>query len=349
LSSSVSAQVTADLDEQLAFAESDLRALAGTMLFITGGTGFVGTWLLESIVHANERLQTRIGVTLLTRDARAFRKSRPHLAENKAIRCVEGDVRDLPPILPHFDAIIHAATPASAALNREQPFEMMDTVIDGGRRIVELAIQSGAIPFLFTSSGAVYGRQPIEISHVTEDYLGGPDPLSPLSAYSEAKRVGEFQCAIAAQAAGVQAKIARLFAFVGPYLPTDRHLAVGNFLADAHARRPIHVAGDGTTIRSYQYAAEMTTWLWAVLVRGKTLRPYHVGSEEALPMAELAKLVGNSVDPELPAEIHGQPDPSRPLDRYVPSTQRIRDELGVVASIPIADGISRTLTSMGMQ
>ncbi len=339
-------RIQADLEEQLPFAEPDFVALSGSTLFITGGTGYVGSWLLESLLYANKRLQTGISATVLTRDAKSFRQKHPHLAQNEAILLVEGDVRSIPDTLPHFDAIIHAATPASAELNREQPFEMMDTVIDGGRRIVELAMKSGAIPLLFTSSGAVYGRQPTSISHVSEEYQGGPDQLSPLSAYSESKRIGEFQCAVAAKAAAVQAKIARLFAFVGPYLPIDRHLAVGNFLADAYHKRPIDVAGDGTTIRSYQYAAEMTTWLWAVLVRGQTLRAYHVGSEEAVTMAELAALVGSSITPTQPIRIHGKPDPTRSLDRYVPSTQRIRDELGVVTTIPIAEGIKRTLASM---
>jgi nucleoside-diphosphate-sugar epimerase len=340
-------RIQADLDEQLCFAEADLAALAGSALFITGGTGFVGAWLLESLIHANTRLRSRITATVLTRDPRLFLKRHPNLAENAAIRLIEGDVRALPESVPHFDAIIHAATPASAALNRERPFEMMDTVIEGGRRVVELAMRSGAIPLLFTSSGAVYGVQPATILRTPEAYLGGPDPLSPLSAYGESKRIGEFQCAIAARRAGVRAKIARLFAFVGPYLPTDRHLAAGNFLADAHAGRSISVAGDGTTIRSYQYAAEMTTWLWAVLVRGESLRPYNVGSEEAVSIAELASLAARSVSPEMPVTIHGRPDPARPLDRYVPSTERIRDELGVVTSVALADGLRRTLSSMG--
>ena len=333
----------ADLEEQLPFVESDLRTLDRAHLFITGGTGFVGTWLLESIAHANARLGLNIRATVLTRDPAQFMQRHPALAANDAFSFVMGDVRSLPAGLVAFDGVIHAATPASAALNRDAPFEMLDTIIEGGRAVVDIAARSGAIPLLFTSSGAVYGTAPAELAAFPETYTGAPDALSPRVAYHEGKRVGEFQCAIAHHSAGVRAKIARLFAFVGPYLPMDRHLAVGNFIADAHAGRAIHIGGDGTTVRSYQYAAEMVTWLWAIYTRGEVLRAYNVGSEEAVTMRELATLTASSVSPQRAVEVHGTPTPGQRIDRYVPSTRRIREELGVVSSISIHESLRRTL------
>lgn len=337
------ARISADLDEQLPFAERDLRTLDGAHLFLTGGTGFVGTWLLESIAHANERLGLHIEATVLTRNAASFLQRCPQFAQSDALHFIEGDVRALPADLPRFDGIIHGATPASADLNRDAPFEMLDTIIDGGRAIVDLAGRSGSVPLLFTSSGAVYGPAPAELTSFAETYMGAPDPLSPNVAYHEGKRVGEFQCAIAHRNAGVQAKIARLFAFVGPYLPMDRHLAVGNFTGDALHGRSIHITGDGSTVRSYQYAAELVTWLWAIYARGAVLRAYNVGSEEAVTMRELAEMAASCADAPITVEVHGLPQPGKVVDRYLPSTSRVREELGVVSTIPVLTGIRRTL------
>jgi nucleoside-diphosphate-sugar epimerase len=336
-------RIEADLDEQLEAGADDLRRLQGTRLFITGGTGFVGSWLLESIRHANARLALRIRAVVLTRDPARVRETLPHIAREEAFSFVAGDVRTPPQDLGSFDGIIHAATPASADLNRNEPLEMLDTIVEGGRAVLALAARSGKIPFLFTSSGAVYGPQPPELTAIPESYRGAPDQLLAQSAYHEGKRVGELQGAIAHAHAGVQTKVARLFAFIGPYLPLDRHFAAGNFIRDALAGRPIVVGGDGTTVRSYLYAGEMVTWLWAIYVRGEPVRAYNVGSDVGVDIATLARSIAASFPIPPPVEIRGVATPGRAVDRYVPSTQRIQAELGLTARIGLAEGISRTI------
>lgn len=220
---------------------------------------------------------------------------------------------------------------------------MLDTILDGGRSVLDLARASGEIPMLFTSSGAVYGPQPQSLAAIDEDYMGAPDPLSPRNAYHEGKRVGELQCAIYAAHFGVRAKIARLFAFIGPFLPLDRHLAAGNFVRDALQGKRIIVGGDGTTVRSYLYGADMTAWLWAIFARGVAGRAYNVGSEHAVTIRELAETIASRVDPSPSVEIRGKPRIDAAVDRYVPSTERARAELGVTESVSFAEGIDRTI------
>jgi dTDP-glucose 4,6-dehydratase len=336
-------RVLADLEEQLPRTEDDLRTLKGARLFITGGTGFVGSWLLESLAHAERRLALSVRVEVLTRSPDAFRAHAPHLAENPIVSLIAGDVRKLPEDIGPYDGVIHAATPASAAINRNEPELMLSTITDGGRAVLDLATCCGAIPFLFTSSGAVYGKQPIGLERIPETYLGAPDPLRADSAYHEGKRVGELQCAIAAERSELRIKIARLFAFVGPYLPLDAHFAVGNFIGDALAGRPIVVKGDGTTVRSYMYAADMIAWLWAIYARGVSGRAYNVGSEDATNIAALARTVAAASPNAPPAEIHGKPELGKPTDRYVPDTARIRAELGVASLVDLSEGIRRTI------
>ena len=280
---------------------------------------------------------------VLTRNPDAFRHKAPHLARHPAIRLQAGDVRDFAFPAGGFSHVIHAATEASAKLNTEQPLLMFDTILEGTRRALELARQSGAKKFLLTSSGAVYGRQPPELTHVPEDYAGSPDPALPGSAYGEGKRAAELLCALYHRQHGLEPKIARCFAFVGPYLPLDGHFAIGNFIRDAQAGGPLRIQGDGTPFRSYLYAADLAAWLWTILFKGQACRPYNVGSEEALTIAQVAERVVKTVNPALKVEIARLPVPGQPAERYVPSTRRAGTELGLTPSIDSCGALRKTL------
>ena len=234
-----------DLDHVLAHTQGLWDELRGQRIFVTGGTGFFGCWLLESFVWANDKLNLGASAVVLTRNPAAFEAKAPHLASHPAIQFHTGDIRSFSFPPGKFSHIIHAATEASAKLNDENPLLMFDTIVEGTRRALELARQSGAKKFLLTSSGAVYGRQPPDLTHIAEDYGGGPDPTGVEWSYGEGKRAAEMLCVLYARQHGLLPKIARCFAFVGPYLPLDMHFAIGNFIANALKGGPIHVNGDG--------------------------------------------------------------------------------------------------------
>lgn len=330
-----------DLDRLLGPAGPPWEALRGARILLTGGTGFFGGWLLESLLHAEEAGALGVEVTVLTRDPRAFQAARPWLAGHRAVRLVGGDVRSPVAVQGPFTHLVHAATPASAALNLEAPRLMFDTIDEGTRQVLEVARRTGARRFLLCSSGAIYGRQPPALSHVGEEHPGGPDPCAPASAYGEGKRVAELRCALAAREGWLEPVVARGFAFAGPYLPLDAHFAIGNFVRDALAGGPIRVGGDGTPLRSYLYGADLAAWLWTLLVRGQPGRAYNVGSERAVSIAELARLVARELGTAGGVEIAGQPEPGRPAERYVPSTRRAREELGLCEGWTLEEAIVR--------
>ena len=330
-----------DLDHVLAHTEGLWEELRGQSIFITGGTGFFGCWLLESFAWANEKLQLKAEAVVLSRDPAAFRAKAPHLATNPAIRFHVGDVRsfDSPP--GKFSHVIHAATEAGAKMNEEDPGLMLDTIIIGTRHTLDFAVACGAKKFLLTSSGAVYGKQPAELTHIPEEYVGAPDPLDPGSAYGEGKRAAELLCALYHRQHGLETKIARCFAFVGPYLPLDAHFAIGNFISDALRGGPIEVKGDGSPYRSYLYAADLAIWLWTILLRGLACLPYNVGSEDARSIAGVADAVAG-ISANVAVRIAQRPA-MLPSSRYVPKTKRAEDELGLGTWIPLEDAINRTL------
>ena len=314
----------------------------GKSFFITGGTGFFGMWLLESFTHINDALGLRMSATVLTRDPAAFALKAPHLASRADLNFIAGDVRTFAFPAGRFDYVIHAATEASAKLNDEAPHEMLDAILGGTRRVLDFAAQCGVKKLLLTSSGAVYGKQPSEITHVSEDYLGAPDPLLPGSAYGEGKRVSEHMCAVHDRQHRYQAKIARCFAFVGPHLPLDTHFAIGNFIRDAMRGGPINLVGDGTPYRSYLYASDLAVWLWTILFRGQASRAYNVGSDRALTIGELAGVVRQEMKQNVGVEIERVAVPGRPGSRYVPAIARARGELGLRVWTHLDEAIRKT-------
>ncbi|MDB5694639.1 MAG: epimerase [Sphingomonas bacterium] len=325
---------------------ADWPRLRGARLFVTGGTGFIGRWMLEALLDADRRLSLDIKVTILTRDPAAFAAKAPHLAAHPAFRFVAGDVMTLEPTADRFTHVLHAATDASADLNLNHPTRMFDTVVTGTRRALDFAVASGAQRFFFFSSGAVYGAQPWDVTHVGEDWLGGPDPRETRNTYAEAKRAAELLCAIYAKAQGLEVVTARIFALLGPLLSLDIHFAAGNFIRDALAGRTVRVEGAGTAVRSYLYAADLTVWLWAILLRAAPGAVYNVGSQEAVSIADLARLTALTLG-NAGSEILGKPDPGWNPGRYVPSTALIRSELGVAQTVDLAEAIRRTAASHG--
>ena len=320
--------------------------------FITGGTGFFGCWLLESLVWLREKYQWDLQATVLTRDPARFVAKCPHLANHTFIRFHTGDICDFKFPQGQFTHLIHAATEASAQLNSENPLLMFDTITDGTRRALDFAVHGKISRFLLVSSGAVYGKQGADVTHVSESDRGGPDSLSSQASYAEGKRVAEYLCGRYSDRTEVKAVIARCFAFVGPYLPLDIHFAIGNFIRDAKAGGPIVVKGDGTPLRSYLYGADLVVWLWTSLLRGIPGRAYNVGSEDAISIADLARTVAEVISPQIeikkgitvPPDSHHSKALAGALapERYVPSTQRARTELKLKQTFDLRESIRRT-------
>ncbi len=335
----------ADLQHVLRHTAHLWPRLAGARLFITGGTGFFGTWLLESLIRANTEFGLSIKATVLSRDPVAYLSINPAIADSSFISWISGDVKSfrLPPT--RFTHVIHAATEASAKLNTESPLAMFDTVVSGTRRVLDLAVASGVQSLLLISSGAVYGQQPPALDRIPETYLGAPDVNSVNSAYGEGKRAAEYLCSAYQRSHGLASKIARCFAFVGPGLPLDKHFAIGNFINDALNNQEIRVSGDGTPYRSYLHAADLCIWLWTILHDAPANRPYNVGSDHSVSIAELAQRISDHATSGKKAVRIANTPTGAPPERYIPDISRARKELGLDVRINLDDAISRTLAS----
>jgi dTDP-glucose 4,6-dehydratase len=329
-----------DLQHVLEHTRGLWEELRDNRVFVTGGTGFFGCWLLETFCFANDQLRLAAQMVCLTRDAAAFARKAPHLAAHAGIRLLHGDVRHFDFPAGEFSHVIHAGATSAGHV---APLEEFDTIVSGTRRVLDFAVASHAQKFLFTSSGAVYGKQPFDLTHVPETYPGAPDPCNPRVAYDEAKRTAELLCSIYHGEHGVETKIARCFAIVGPHLALDAHFAIGNFINDGLHGRAITVRGDGTPHRSYLYAADLMIWLWTILIRGRACHPYNVGSENELSINELAHRVAGCFTPVPAVRIETPPTAGKAADRHVPATSRARTELELVQRIDLITAIRKTI------
>lgn len=313
------------------------RELRGARLFITGGTGFWGTWLLEGIAAANDRLGADITATLLSRDPAHFRLRLPHLAGRPEFNWLAGDCADVALPAGPIDHVIHLATASAAEVGSGGTAPMLRTLA-GTARMLDFARHSGARRFLLASSGAVYGKQPADLGHIPEYHHGAPDLRDPASAYGEIKRFAELMCATAD---GIECVMARGFAFIGPHLPLSDKFAAGSFLRDALHGGPIRISGDGTPIRSYLYASDLIVWLLTILLRGTPGQAYNVGSDQPTSLAALAQAIATASGGAR-VDIAKAPSPGLP-ERYVPSIEKARRELGLEVRIPLTEALRRTI------
>lgn len=316
--------------------------LKGGRLFITGGTGFFGRWLLETFAHANGRLHLGSEIVVLTRDPESFRRRAPALTAATGIHLHHGDVASFKWPDGPFTHVIHAASELSVARPKD-PIGLVEATLAGTRRVLELARSSGAKKFLFTSSGAVYGPMFPGRGKVSEGDLLSALPLEARGAYAEAKRLAELVTCIFGKEHGIEIKIARGFAFVGPFLPLDSHLAAAGFLRSVLAGEPIRILGHGQTVRSYLYGADLATWLWTILFKGRAEQPYNLGSDVPVTIEELARAVSSARAPGVEVQVLGRLQERETVDVYLPDLTKARSELGVEIFTPLPEAIQRTL------
>jgi dTDP-glucose 4,6-dehydratase len=309
-------------------------------VFLTGGTGFFGIWILETIRYLNTIHGLGIVTTVLSRHPGAFFKRHPHLAEEGWLRILPGEICSFPFPDLEVDDVIHAATPVSTTIS---PVDLWDTIVQGTRHTLDFAVAAKAKRFLLTSSGAIYGSSSGSTVPFDETLATAPLSTSSGSAYGLGKRAAEWLCTAYAEKAQLECKIARCFSFAGPFQPLDRVSALGCFIDDAFHNPTIRINGDGTAVRSYQYATDLVVGLFKVLVDGRAGEPYNIGSDEGVTMLELADLVRRIVGCEKQIVVAHQPCLGRGANCYLPSTEKIRRELGLPVPIPLSSALHKTI------
>lgn len=342
----MSDSLAAVLRSDCASAATDVAKLAklrGQRMLMTGGTGFMGTWVAEMVAYLNDDHGFGIDLLLLSPSADSFAERSPHLASRRDITLVEQSVRDIVMLPDGVTYVIHAAGTPDNRMHVTDPLRTMSTIARGTSAVLQAAAASFAVQkVLNVSSGLIYGAQPLDMAGIPETHSGGPEPFSISSVYAEAKRYAEAEAAAWRSQDKLPVVIARPFAFIGPHQGLDKPWAVNNFLRDALLGGPIRILGDADTVRSYMYPSDMAFWLLAILSEGVSGTAYNVGSPEAITLGALAERIASSFSE--PPAVACRPLGAPRTTRFVPDVSRAESTLGLRVTVDLDHALERTLS-----
>jgi dTDP-glucose 4,6-dehydratase len=323
-----------------------LSPLRNSLVVITGGTGFMGTWLTGLIAFLNDHYGFNTNVILYARNIDYFKATRPHLSHRSDIKLTSCDVRYLVEVPQETNWLVHAAGTPDNRFHATSPIETMSIIANGTYSVLRAVERCSNLKMLLNvSSGLVYGSQPHDVAYLNENFLGAPKCSTVSSAYAEAKRFAETLCHSSRSQARTPIVTARPFAFIGPYQSLERPWAINNFIKDAISGNAIRILGDGETIRSYMYASDMALWLLTILTQGKSGEAYNVGSPEAISLGNLAQIVASQMDSSLEVKLKTATAPSNSLQnsRFVPDVSLAKNELQLTQSVDLETAVQRTI------
>jgi dTDP-glucose 4,6-dehydratase/UDP-glucuronate decarboxylase len=352
--------VRSDLDYIVDHMGRARNALLGRDVLITGGAGFLGYYLVQALLHANVRRRSeepRVSVCVWDNFVRGVPTWLNELDGTPGLTIVRHDVTSpLPPDIPEFDYILHAASIASPMYYRAHPLDTMDANVNGLRRLLDYARtrqerESPLLGFLFFSTSEIYGDPSPEHIPTLETYRGHVSCTGPRACYDESKRYGETLCATFARQFGVPVTVARPFNNYGPGLKITDGRVIPDFARDILAGRDLVMHSDGSPSRTFCYVADAVAGYFRVLVQGRRGEAYNIGvPKPEVTMAELADMMV-----EISRQLFGyQGEVSlRPSDdtayltdnpkRRCPDVEKARRELDYEPSISLREGLLRSL------
>ncbi len=350
--------VQTDLDDICARLSDELGTMAGKRLLLVGGAGFLGYYLVQTILHFNETAAAPIDLTVYDSYVRGVPQWLSDLDGTPNLTLATHDVTDpVPAGLGSVQFIIHAASIASPIYYRQHPIETMDANVNGLRNLLEYsrAQQNTVDPvegFLFYSTSEIYGDPLPQDIPTPETYRGNVSCTGPRACYDESKRYGETLCVNFAQQYGLPIKTARPFNNYGPGLKITDARVLPDFARDVLAGRDIVMYSDGAPSRTFCYIADAVVGYYKVLVKGRAGEAYNIGTETPeISMRELADRVveasrelfgyqGKVVFAKSSDEAYLVDNPNR----RCPIISKARTELGYEPTVGIDDGLTRALT-----
>jgi UDP-glucuronate decarboxylase len=351
--------VTQDLEYIHDSLAGDLVELAGQDILITGGAGFLGYYLVQTLVSWNRSVapRERARVTVYDNYIRGVPGWLQRLADVTEVSLVEHDVRHpLRTDIPEFAYILHAASIASPSYYRQYPLETMDANVNGVRHLLDLARarQSSSAPVksvLFFSTSEIYGDPTPENVPTAESYRGNVSCTGPRACYDEAKRYGETLCVTFGRQYGVPVKIVRPFNNYGPGLRITDRRVIADFARDILAGRDVILLSDGSPTRTFCYVADAVAGYYKVLVRGQSGAAYNIGVEAPeISVAELARRMVSIAQALFAYRGRVTRQVSSDVDylvdnptRRCPLIARARADVGYDPRISLEDGLRRSL------
>jgi nucleoside-diphosphate-sugar epimerase len=349
----------ADLENICGRLKIELSSMQGRKLFISGGAGFLGYYLIQAVLHWNE---TRAGnapirVTACDNYIRGVPNWLATLSSNPSLTLLKHDITaPLPGIVGELDFVIHAASIASPTYYRKYPIATMDANVNGLRLLLDccceqLAAGHPVSGFLFFSTSEIYGDPPPDQIPTAETYRGNVSCTGPRACYDESKRFGETLCVNFARQFGLPITIARPFNNFGPGLKITDRRVIPDFARDLFAGKDLVLLSDGSPTRTFCYVADAIVGYFKILLQGRSAEAYNIGNESPeISMLELAETLVRIGRERFDYTGKVIQDASKEKDyltdnpqRRCPSIAKAKSELGFNPEIPVEEGLRRTL------
>ena len=320
--------------------------LEGKTILVSGGAGFLGKYLIGTIVHLNDHV-FRTPAKVISVDNFITGSAHPHFdfKGRPDILEVWGDVSQPLPVREDIHYIIHAAGLASPVYYKQYPLETIESAIAGVKNLLELARKQKALEgFLFFSSSEIYGDPDPSAVPTPETYHGYVSSVGPRACYDESKRLGETITTIYHERFGVPAVIVRPFNVFGPGMGHADRRVLPMFAYQALNKQTIPVHGTGTQTRTFCYITDAMTGFLRVMLLGKPGHAYNIGSaENEIAMKDLAKLFAEIEGGGASYALIPYPDtyPAGEPQRRCPDLRKAREHVGYRPSVGLEDGIRR--------
>lgn len=309
--------------------------VAGRRVIISGGAGFLGSWLVDVLYTLGAE-----HITIVDNLATGRIDNISHLLGTGRVELIKLPVEKLEP-LKEYDFVIHMAARPSPEDYAAHPVETLLASSRGTEVMLETARLSDAV-FLLTSTSEVYGDA--EVVPTPEIYWGKVNPIGPRSCYDEGKRYAEALTVAYARQYGVDVRIARIFNTYGPRLDPGARYArvVPRFIMQALRNEPITIFGDGKQTRSFCYVSDMTIGLLKLLLCGKCRgEVVNLGNDEEVTILELANLIKEIVGSR--SEIVFLPPREDDPRRRRPDISKARRLLNWQPTTPLRIGLQKTV------
>jgi UDP-glucuronate decarboxylase len=328
-----------------------LAPLAGSSIFIAGGSGFVCSYFLETIAYLNDHAWSSPCRVISADNLRSGVAERvAHLAARREFRFITHDISKPLCLDEPVSWIIHGAGIASPTFYRRYPLETVDVNVSGTRHILELAKIHNAQGVLYLSSSEIYGDPDPQFIPTNEHYRGNVSCTGPRACYDESKRMAETLCEIYRTLYKVPVKIARPFNIYGPGQRLDDCRIIPDLVSAALKRQPLLLYSDGRATRSFCYIRDAIRAMWLILVSDASDEAFNVGNDELeISIAELARELSRVAGPPPLEIIHRvSEDPQYLADnpqRRCPDLAKLRNRFSWSPSVSLAEGLRRTLRS----
>jgi nucleoside-diphosphate-sugar epimerase len=333
--------VSSDLDVSLQGSEHKLSMFKNKVILVTGGTGFMGSWLTTMIIYLNENYNYNVKLYLVAREMED-KITFELLKKFNYIHFFRHDIRNYFDFPQDVNYIIHAAASPDTRFHASQPLKTIETIVNGTTNVLLAATR---LPYLnnivHISSGLIYGKNDIGV-YQEETSFGKLDCSQLSAAYAESKRISETIAMSYRNQFRLPLSILRPFTFIGAFQNIDKPWAFNSILREALLKQPLRILGDGQIKRGYMYGSDMAFWVLNALANAKSGSIYNIGSEEAVSLKTLASIISNKLENQPSIEIKHFQSLQNNFD-WIADSKKIQNDLGVSQRIDIHTAINRTL------